>query len=559
MPKTLMNIDAWKSRIPSLRDDLLAGLTGAVAGAPQAMGFALIAGVSPIYGLYTAVASTIVGALAGASNYVTVGPTNALVLVVGSSLAGLDSEVRIEGLFVLTLLVGAFFLSFGLLRLGFLVRFVSNAVMTGFITGAGLLIIFGQVRHLNGYEPEGATALLRFVDWLLHLPAGQPETMYIGIASILTILLVQRTPLRNLATLVAIVGTSLAVIVLGWDNVVATVADISSVPRGLPLPILPNLSLVPDLVASALAMTVLGAVQSAALTSSIPEPDGTTSDTNRDFLGMGLGNLIGAFFQSMPACGSLSRTAVNIRAGARSRWSNVFAGSFVALFLLFFGPLVETVTLAALAAQLILAAISLLRPHQMLLVWQVNWPARVAMVTTFVSTLVLPLEYSIYVGVLLSLVLYVLTSSQKLYVDLVIPLGDHQYRKQPVPPQFPADDVVILAVHGQLYFAAVRKLESLLPNPAHSQRTIVILRLRDNDYLGSTGIRFLQRYSQALEARGGRLILAGLSKSIRQELDRTGVAQTFGEENLFDETEIYFEATECAYHYAQSLLAADKA
>lgn len=137
------------------RDDLLAGLTGAVAGAPQAMGFALIAGIEPTYGLYTAVVSTIIGAFFGQSSFMTIGSTNALALVVATTLVNFEGAAQTERLFVLTGLTGIFYLIFGIFRLGFLLRFVSNAVMTGFVTGAGLLIIFGQVRYLTGYNPVG--------------------------------------------------------------------------------------------------------------------------------------------------------------------------------------------------------------------------------------------------------------------------------------------------------------------------------------------------------------------------------------------------------------------
>lgn len=551
----------------TLRNDLLAGVTGAVAGAPQAMGFALIAGVNPIYGLYTAVVSTIVSAFAGSSTYMTVGPTNALSLVVFSIIGSHVGDAQIERLFVLTLLTGVFFFLFGVLRLGMLVRFVSNAVMTGFITGAGLLIIFGQVRHINGYQaaPDATplsflppalldvmpSATLRFVDWLQHLPQSDPRTLIIGLSAMGIILFVQRTRFKNWAILVAIITATIAVKLLNWESDVALVSTISAVPRGLPAPVIPDFGLISELVGGAFAIAVLGAVQSAALTNSIPEPDGSNSNTSRDFIGMGIGNILGAVFQGIPACGSLSRTAVNIKAGGKTRWANAFAGIIVALFLLALGPLVEQVTLAALAAQLIIAAISLLRPSQIRLVWRVNWAARSAMVATFVSTLLLPLEFSIYVGVIISLLLYVYISSERLQVELLVPLENNRYKVEPMPEKLPDNDIVILTVQGDLYFAAVRRLEAILPNPKQCKRTTMILRLRENDYLGSTGIRFLLRYSDMLREGGGRLMLAGLSPKVRRELDRTGISERFGEENLFDAGEIYFEATALAYQAAR--------
>ncbi len=541
-------------RFKNLSQDAIAGLSGAVAGAPQAMGFALIAGVNPIYGLYTAVVSTIVAALTGSSTYMTVGPTNALALVTFSTLARYDDGSQIERLFVLTLLVGVFMLVFGLLRLGTLVRFVSNAVMTGFITGAGLLIVFGQVRHLNGYDPEGSTALIRFFDWLLHLHRTQPETLVIGAGAIAVIVLLQQTRFKTWATLVAIVGATVAAKLFNWDSV-ALVQAISSVPRGLPAPVLPDVTLAVELAPAALAMAVLGAVQSAALTNSVPEPDGSTSDTTRDFVGMGLGNIVGAVFQGMPACGSLSRTAVNVSAGAQSRLSNVMAGGFVALFLLALGPLVEQVTLAALGAQLIVAALRLIRVADLRLVWQVGPAARTAMTATFVATLVLPLEFSIYIGVVLSMGMYVYTSADNIHIEHLVPLPEGRYKAEPVPKALPNNAVTIVSVTGHLFFAAVKRLETSLPNPRDRKRAIVILRMHNNDYLGSTGIRFLQTYNQHLREGGGKLMLSGVTVQVYDQLKRTGAIHEFGDDNIFCSNKIYFSSTTAAYETATDELA----
>ncbi|MCA9914010.1 MAG: SulP family inorganic anion transporter, partial [Anaerolineae bacterium] len=158
-------------KIPSfsvIKDDLLAGLSSAIAGTPQSMAFALIAGVNPIYGLYTAILAPIISAVFGSSGLMTVGTTNALALIVAGTLSTFEDGDPIQRLFILTFLSGVFYIAFGVFRLGSLVKFVSNAVMTGFITGAALLIIFGQLPYLTNYQAQGSTALLKVVDWVLH-------------------------------------------------------------------------------------------------------------------------------------------------------------------------------------------------------------------------------------------------------------------------------------------------------------------------------------------------------------------------------------------------------
>ena len=316
-------------RRDTLLQDITAGLTGAVAGAPQAMGFALIAGVNPIYGLYAAFIGTIVGAFTSGSTFMTIAPTNAVALVVFSTLGG-SGPVSIEQMVVLTLLVGIIQLAFGVMRLGDVTRFVSNAVMTGFITGAGLLIILGQLGHVNGHEAQAVTgwplqlskSLPVFWDWFTHLPQSHIHTLIIGVTATVMIATLHHTRLKNVATLVAIIVTTLFVQLAGWSDV----ATVSRVPAGLPLPVLPQIQYVPQLASAALAIAVLALVQSAALTQTVREPDGSVADTNRDFVAQGLANIASGFFQGLPAGGSLSRTAVNISAGARTRFANIFAG-----------------------------------------------------------------------------------------------------------------------------------------------------------------------------------------------------------------------------------------
>jgi len=531
---------------PSIWQDLLAGVAGAVAGAPLAMGFAIIAGVSPIYGLYTAAISPIVGSLSISSTFMTVGSTNALALVVGSKLTEYDSANHLEIVFTLTLLVGVFQFLFGLLRLGTLSRFVSNAVMTGFVSGASLLIIIGQLKNLTGVSGGTARrALPRLWHWLNHLSDLNVHILATGLLAIIIIVVLKRTRFKSLATLMAIVITSILVAYLHWDDV-TLVRDMSPVPSGLPAPQPPPLNHVSELATAALAMAVLASVQSAALANIIPQPDGTTSNISRDFVGQGLANMVGSWFQCMPAGGSLSRTAINVAAGARSRLSNIFAGLIVIAILLSLGKSIERVTLAALAGQLIIAAISLINPKDIRLVWRVNWTARVVMLVTFCATLLLPLEFSIYAGVVISLLLYVYTSSSNIKIVRLVPNGNHQFREEAVGSTLPDNSTVIFSVSGNLYFAAVKQLEDTLPSPRTSTGTVVILRLRDNQYLGSTGIRFLLRYNEQLRAHGGKLILTGISPALHEQLERSGVVDEFGPENIFYANDILFSALEHA-------------
>jgi SulP family sulfate permease len=344
----------------------------------------------------------------------------------------------------------------------------------------------------------------------------------------------------------------------GAAHGVALVRDLSRIPHGLPGPRLPQPALMDDLFSAALAIAVLGLVQTAALAHSIKEPDGRTPDASREFMGQGLGNLAGALVQSMPAGGSLSRTAVNINAGARTRWANVWAGVFVALIMLLFGSLVERIPLAALAGHLIVAAGSLISLPRLRFVWRASWAGRWAMTATFASTLILPLQYSVYVGVFLSLSLYVHQSSRVMIVQLE-PVGDNLFREVPLSQTLPDGQPVILSIHGNLFFAAMRDLEQRLPSPNGTQCPVVILRLRGDTLLAGTGASMLAAYAERLRAQGGKLILCGVEKPVLETLKRTGTLDKIGGENVFPANELLLASVQAALEYAQTWLAEQSA
>lgn len=543
-----------------LRADLAAGLTGATAGAPQAMAFAIVAGISPAYGLYSAIVSTIIGGLFGTSNMMTTGPSNALAVVVASTLAPFaDSGDVVGRLITLTFLVGVIEVGMGLLRLGGLARYVSTAVMTGFITGAALQVLLGQLGHLTGVELDAPNPLLDLVQFLRQLDHLHPQTAVIGLVTIVVIVWLHRTRLAPFATLLAIALTGVVIALLGWhERGVALVIDMAPIPATLPGISLPTLRYMPDLFAGALALAVLGLVQTAALMQSIQRPDEEPANTSREFIVQGASNLGGALFQSMPSSGSLSRTAVNIKSGARTRWANVFAGLFVALIMLIFGRLAERIALAALAGHLVVASTTLIDVPQMRFIWRASVSGRWAMLATFASTLVIPLQYSVYVGVALSLLLYIAESS-KIRLTQLEPLGNHRYRELAPPRRLPDAQPVLLSLQGNLSFAAMRELYGRLPDVTGVRRPVVILRLRGDTMLAGTGVAVLMAYHRRLRARGGKLILCGVETTTFNTLVRTGALELLGRENVFCAEDIVFASAEAAIDYAKRWLAQEEA
>jgi SulP family sulfate permease len=537
--------------------DLIAGLTTGIADIPDAMASAVLAGANPVYGLYAIMVGKPVGGLLTSSQFMTLAATSAMALTTGSALAGYSGGEYAAALFTLTLLAGLFQVAAGLLKLGRLMRFVSNAVMIGFLTGVSVLVVLSQLGDFSGYSSEYSNKVVKSVDLILHLHQVHAQTLAIGLLTVVLILLFSRTPLRNFSMLLGMVIASAAVVVLGWQAV-DQVRDVAQIPGGLPLPALPDLSLVPALIAPSISLAIIGLVQGAGVSKAYPNPDGNYPDISRDFTGQGAANVAAGFFQGMPLGGSVASTALNVSAGARSRWANVFAGLVIVVVVLLFSRAVGLVAMPAMAALLIVAGIQSIKGEEVLDVWDVGWGPRLVMLVTFALTLTLPVQYAVLAGVVLSILVYLVSSAQDVRLMEIIPNPDGTYREQPAPLKLRSNAVTILHAYGNLFYAAVYKLEELLPSTSGAERPVVILRLRRSDQIASTLINVLEHYEEQLKASGGKLMLAGVSPRVKEQLDVTETTRdVLGDEDIFPATENIGEATKLALEAAHAWLEKD--
>jgi SulP family sulfate permease len=348
--------------------------------------------------------------------------------------------------------------------------------------------------------------------------------------------------------------SSAAVVALGWDAV-DQVGDVARIPRGLPFPVLPNLTLVPELIAPAISIAIIGLVQGAGISKAYPNPDGEYPNVSKDFTGQGAANAVAGLFQGMPLGGSVASSALNVSAGARSRWSNIFAGIIILVVVLLFSPVISLVTMPAMSALLIMAGVQSIKREEFLDVWDVGWGPRAVMMVTFAMTLAVPVQYAVFGGVILSVLVYLVSSSQDVTLSEIIPNPDGSYREAPAPEKLGSNAVTLLEVSGNLFYAAAYKLEELLPSAKESERPVVVLRLRQSDRIGSTFINVLEYYTAQLEGSGGKLILAGVNPRVKEQLDLTETTQeVLGEENVFLASENIRESTQRALEAAHAWL-----
>ena len=559
---------AIRQRLPNLRtlprrldfrrenakSDAVAGLVGAVGSVADGMAAGILAGVSPIHGLYASMMGPLVGGLIASSAFMTITTTSATALTAGDALSETSGNDPIQMLLLLTILVGGFQLLAGLLRLGGLTRFVSRSVMVGFMTGLAVLIILGQFSAFTGYDSDESNKVAQAIDLLFNLDQIDPRTMAVGTLTLLLAVVLPRTPLKAFGTVAALVIATAAMHLLGWDAV-PVVSDVADIPGSLPLPELPALSgLSVDLVTTAIAIAAIGLVQGSGVSQNFPNPGGGYADSSRDFNAQGAANIAAGIFQGMPVGGSVGQTALNMSAGAKSRWANIFAGLWIAIIILVFSGVVGYVAMPALAALLILAGYKIIDAPEAWSIGLVGWAPRIVVVLTFVATLALPIQAAVGLGVLASALLYIFASSTDIAIVERVASADGGFEEREPPKTLSSHAVTTLDVYGSLYFAGARTFERLLPSPAGTQDAMVVLRLRGRTKVGATFVDVLTRYAARLSTTGGRLYLSGVSEHVQAQLVRTGKLGPVNAVEIYPATARVGESSLHAQEAAEALL-----
>jgi SulP family sulfate permease len=500
------------------------------------------------------IVGTPIGSLFTSSQFMNIGSTAAMMLAVGGVMANFSAENTLSALVTLTVLIGLFQLLLGVFKLGVFTRFISNAVMIGFFTGVATVMILGQLGDLTGYDSAYSNKVAQAVDLLLNLDQVDWPSLLTGLATIGVIILFNRTRLRNYSLAIALLLASIAVMILGLESV-ELVGDSFEITSSFPTPTLPDLSMVNGLIMPAIAIALLGLIQAAGISQTIPNPDGQFPDPSGDFRGQGIANIASGLFKGLPLGGSLGGTSIMLSAGAKSRWANVFMGLFVAIFVFFFADQVEKVAMPAIAAVLIVAGIGVYNFEEIRDIWDVSLSSRLVMLVTFLSTLILDIQEAVFLGIVLSILDYVYISSQEVQVVELVEKSEGVFEERPCPEKLSDNSITILYAWGALFFASARTIEDLLPDVSEAERAVVIFRMHGRARIGSTSIQVIERYAGRLQANGGKLMLSGVSQNVWDQLDRTETFETIPESDVFMADETLGNATRQASVEASEWLA----
>jgi len=558
MESHVLNLRSHLFNRKTVTADVIAGVTLGIESIPDGMASGVLAAVNPIHGVYAYLFGTLSGAFVTNSVLMSVQAPSAMALIVASvPLLGGGGPQAVQSLVALTMLTGILVTLMGAFRLGRFLRFVSHSVMTGFVTGVGVLTILGQLDNFTGYAANGPNRLLKTLDLVFHLGSIDVRTLFVGLATIFLILNLEKTRLKSLGMVVAIVVASLLPAVFRWD--IRLVRDIADIPRLLPWPMLPPLSAFPDILIPAIALSVVAIVQGSAVSKSYVNPDGHYPDIDKDLVGQGIANIATGIFQGIPVCGSFSGTALAVNSGARSRFANITAGITMAGALLLFSSAIGYLAMPALGGLLMIVGYRIIKPSDVRLVWNIGTVQQVTMLITFVLTLLMPLQYAVMAGVALSVLLFTTRQSNKIKIMEWVrqPLGLPLERQS--PEVVSAEQATVLVPYGSLFFAAADAFEKELPKVTDDTRnSVVILNLRQRSELGGTFLGVLRRYARDLAEHNSRLMLAELGEETMAQFEKTGYVDTFGTENIFPASERIFESIRKADHDAREWIAEQK-
>ncbi len=542
-PENIVPFVAWLRHYDRqhLRADIFAGLTVAVVSLPQSMAYALIAGLPIQYGLYASIVPTIIGGLWGSSAHLITGPATAVSLVVFTTLSEVaqpGTGIYIELALFLALMIGGIQIAMGLARMGNLLNFVSHSVLLGFTAGAAVLIVFQQLPALLGIHLErGGTFLLELVHLASLLHRAHPLTLLISMGTVGVILLFKKLLPNWPGTLIAMVLMGLAVFLFRLDA--RGVAVVGAIPDSLPpfrLPGAEAFARAGQLVPGALALAILGLVEAVSIAKSIADQTRQRLNVNREFVAQGLANLGAGLFSGFPGSGSFTRSAVNFRSGGRTPVSAVVSALAIGVIVLTAGPLTAALPMATLAGVLVVVAYQLIRVRDIARTIRATRSDAAVLVITFLSTLLLNIEFAVYIGILLSIGLHLARTSHP-QIDSMVP--DKASGKMAVTNHGDTCcQMEIVQIDGSIFFGSAAFVLDDLQRRLRTRPDVanLLLRMHHVNTMDASGVHALEIVMEEIQRRGGGLYFAGVHHQVFLTLKNSGLLRDAGDTHVHAST-----------------------
>lgn len=533
-----------------LKNDLIAGFTTALVGISSSMAYAAIAGINPIYGLFSAIIPTVIGGLFGSSNYLVTGPTNATALVTASILIGLNvaPDRYLDMVFLLAIMSGVFRLLLGFLHAGKILRFVSNAVLTGFISAVGILIIVGQLGNIFWVvvpKNEGISATL--VALSRDINQLNPYVLGVAFLTIILIVVIQKVNNKLPATFLTIIIVSTCSYFLKLNEFGVMQVNDLGLPGNMHLGFyLPNYSFEEafSLIPGAVALAIFTLVEGVSTAKSLAVFTNESFNASCEFTSQGLASIVGGFFQSMPTSGSPSRTMVNYSSGAKTKRATILSGVFLYIILILLVRWVGYIAVPSLAATIAYSGFSLLNCEHIKITWNTRLTTRLILIGSFLSTLFLPLQYSIYIGVGLSIFLMFMEYN-KAHLTTLRLMDDGNVIERSYSMEdtdYAYNDIEILNVNGDLIFGVIEHFEDNIRHLLDQGIKVLIIRLRWVIVLGSTGVIAIIGLIKQAKAKNVKVIFVGVAAELFPVLEQAGIVDMVGEESIIKATPVVYQS-----------------
>ena len=526
----------------SVKADLIAGFTGAVIVLPQGVAFATIAGLPPEFGLYTAMVTPIIAALFGSSRHLISGPTTAISIVVFAAIsnhAEPGSAEFISLALTLTFLAGIYQLAFGLARLGSLVNFVSHTVVIGFTAGAAILIATSQMKNVLGVHIAKGESF--FHTWLeLGQEIGNTNIyiLIVAVTTLVSALFIKRFYPKIPNLLIGLVVGSFVALAFSGSN--ANIQLVGEIPAHLPPLTLPDFSFVSIkmLAPEAFAVALLGLIEAVSISRAIATKSNQRIDANQEFIGQGLSNITGSFFSSYAGSGSFTRSGINYASGAKTPLSAIFAAIILMVIVLLIAPLTAYLPVAAMGGVILIVAYNLIDIHHIKEILKYSKSETSILLTTFFATLFLELEFAIYLGVLLSLVIFLARTSTPEVVTLAPDVDDTGKKKLVNITKKPLNQcpqLKIIRIDMSIYFGSINHIQNRLHHLIEQENIKHILIVGTGiNFIDISGAEALVTDAKRLESQGGGLYFTELKASVYEYISKNCFVAKVGNKHFFD-------------------------
>lgn len=525
----------------NLKGDLWAGLTVGVLLIPQGMAYAMIAGIPPIYGLYAAFIPQIIYAIFGTSRQLSVAPVAMISLLIGagiSEFAEQGSELYVKLAILLAMIVGMLQLLFGLFRMGFLVNFLSQPVISGYTSSAAIIIGLSQLKHLLGVDMPSSNLIHEIAqNTVVNIDQSHIITVVIGVLGIILISLLKKMNKALPGALIIVVIGIVAVAMFDLEDL--GVKIVGTVPGGLPAFKVPEITSqeIVDLLPLAMIISLVGFMESISISKAVQlKKRNYKVSANKELIGLGLANISGSMFGSFPVSGGFSRTAVNEQAGANTNMASWISAILVGLTLLFFTPLFHNLPKAVLAAIIMVAVFSLIDVKAPIFLFKTNKKDFAMLMVTFLSTLIFGVQIGISTGVVLSLVLVIHRSVYPHLAELgKLPDSNYYRNLSRFPDAVERKDALIFRFDSELYFANINFFKERLEQMMHKKGKdlkVIILNAQSIYAMDSSAAKGLEEIVEDCHQQGIEFYMTEVIGPVRDALRKTGLFSKIGEDHF---------------------------